>query len=69
MACTTDIFVPYFHYGGKALKIQANLGDCDYNEEKQTLYHTYDRSAVDGSTITIQLGIVDNEESSSCSIM
>lgn len=70
IACTTEIFVPYFHYGGKPLKIQANIGECDYNEEKQTLYHTYDRSAVAGdTTITIQLSIMENEENASCSIM
>lgn len=70
MACTTEIFVPYFHYGGKALKIQANLGECEYNEEKQTLYHTYDRSTIENdATITIQLEILESEEKSSCNVM
>ncbi|KAI7892581.1 glycoside hydrolase superfamily [Mucor mucedo] len=70
MACTTEIFVPYFHYGGKALKIQANLGECEYNEEKQTLYHTFDRSTIaKDATITIQLEILESQEKSSCSVM
>lgn len=68
-ACTTEIFVPYFHYGGKPLNIQVNVGECDYDEEKQTLYHNYDRESVqDNTTITIQLATLKQEQSN-CNIM
>lgn len=69
-ACITEIFVPYFHYGGKPLNIQVNIGECDYDEEKQTLYHSYDRKTVTNNTlITIQLSILQDAPSSSCRIM
>lgn len=68
-ACTTEIFVPYFHFGGKPLNIQVNVGECDYNEEKQTLYHTYDRDTmVDNTVITISLSTC-MDQPSSCTIM
>lgn len=72
-ACTTEIFVPYFHFGAKPLNIQVNFGECDYDEEKQTLYHSYDRGTIaDDTIVTIQLGILKQDASNggtSCSIM
>lgn len=76
-ASTTEIFVPYFHFGGKALNIQVNLGECDYDEEKQTLYHYYDRKSSDnleGTIIAIQLSCLNAAangaaNNGSCSIM
>ncbi|KAI9364048.1 glycoside hydrolase superfamily [Pilaira anomala] len=70
-ACTTEVFVPYFHFGGKALNIQVNEGECEYDEEKQTLYHTYNRDTMpDNTVITLQLGILNNEQpSTSCIVM
>jgi hypothetical protein len=70
-ACITEIFVPYFHFGGKPLNIQTNIGDCDYDEEKQTLYHSFDRtSIVENTKITIQLDVLNNNNTStSCNIM
>ncbi|KAI8378482.1 glycoside hydrolase superfamily [Blakeslea trispora] len=40
MAYVTEIFVPFYHFGGKELKVEATAGDCVYDEDKQTLYHT-----------------------------
>lgn len=71
VACTTEIFVPYFHFGCKPLNIQVNIGECDYNEDKQTLYHYYERDSIkaEDTVITIQLGVVKESQGSSCTIM
>jgi hypothetical protein len=58
-ACVTEIFVPYFHFGGKPLSIQVNVGECEYDEEKQTFYHFYERkSELPIDLITISLGVL-----------
>ncbi|KAF1806066.1 glycoside hydrolase superfamily [Mucor lusitanicus] len=71
LASVTEIFVPYFHFGGKPLEIQTNAGECDYNEEKQTLYHYYNRKEGATDTVTISISVVNNntQSVSACSIM
>lgn len=70
-ASVTEIFVPYFHFGGKPLNIQTNVGECDYDEEKQTLYHHYNRKEESIDSVTISIGVVNNEvkSGSPCMIM
>lgn len=75
-ACVTELFVPYFHFGGKPLNIQTNVGECEYDEDKQTLYHYYERkSELPIDSIMISLGVLtdDNRTAAnstySCNIM
>jgi hypothetical protein len=74
-ACVTEIFVPYFHFGNKPLNIQTNVGECEYDQEKQTLYHYYERkSELPIDSITISLGVLtDNNTAASngysCNLM
>lgn len=71
LASVTEIFVPYFHFGGKPLEIQTNAGECDYNEEKQTLYHHYSRKEESINPVTISIGVVNEniQSVSACNIM
>ncbi|KAI8977320.1 glycoside hydrolase superfamily [Mycotypha africana] len=52
----TEFFVPYFHFGGQSLTIKISRGEFDYQEENQTLYHTYEPTASE-SSITISLEV------------
>ena len=68
MAYTTELFVPFFHFGGKELKIEATSGECVYDEDRQTLYHTYDDQI--NSNITITLSVLNHTvPQGHCSIM
>ncbi|KAI9480657.1 MAG: glycoside hydrolase superfamily [Benjaminiella poitrasii] len=62
-ACTTEIFVPHFHFGGGPVSIQVNFGECDYNGDKQTLYHYYDpeEKSKDINRITITIVSLNND--------
>ncbi|KAI8049419.1 glycoside hydrolase superfamily [Gilbertella persicaria] len=64
MACVTEIFVPFFHFGDKRLNIEATHGQCEYEQEKQTLYHTYQQVS---EPITITLSVVNQTPSPSSS--
>jgi len=71
LANVTEIFVPYFHFGGKPLITQANAGECEYDEEKQTLYHYYNRKEEAIGNVTISIRVVDDstQSTSACTIM
>ncbi|KAI8980242.1 glycoside hydrolase superfamily [Pilobolus umbonatus] len=59
MACVTEIFVPYFHFGNQLLDISVNVGECEYNQTKQTLYHSYSRTEIEpNQSIKIQLSLL-----------
>lgn len=67
LANVTEIFIPYFHFGGKALQIQSSVGESEYIEEKQTLYHYYDGNV---DKICITLNVLNHKtEGYSCNLM
>ncbi|KAI7897948.1 glycoside hydrolase superfamily [Cokeromyces recurvatus] len=59
--CLTEIFVPHFHYGDQPVSYEANIGECDYNRDKQTLYHSYNPEAIlVNSIITITIKVLNH---------
>lgn len=65
----TEIFAPYFHFGGKPLHIQASAGECEYVEDKQSIYHYYDGQ--EEAPISITLSVLNHTppKSYSCNLM
>ncbi|KAG0741736.1 hypothetical protein G6F57_005927 [Rhizopus arrhizus] len=66
---TTEIFVPYFHYGNKTIKTDISFGRCSYIEEFQTLYHQYELNEPLPKLVTITMGVLTAESANSCNVI
>ena len=58
--CTTEIFVPNYHYGGEKLLVSVSDGVWKYDPDKQTLYWEYDRTYA--STTRMEYAMINDDD-------